>query len=317
MARQERVAIRVAIRVAARASLALALALLIAPAAGATPARERAIEQIPELMGRILDSQEEIRERESEIAPVVERYDAGLVEAKRRVDAAASESEAAEALVDYVETYASRLEAQESALRAIEAPLVRMRADSQELVATARAMGGERERPGDRRSFFAGHFQGVAGATAELGERLERPNEAATVGEVLHASWASHAGLDLPLEELGPESALGFARQVEGLYARYHARSNQLRAERGAVRRLLDLLIERQLSRRLDSLFDGDRAGGLGSLLAYDGRSQDWQDLGRVVSRTLGLPAAGGGGRGSSHAALGRLDYFARGDHRD
>jgi hypothetical protein len=300
-----------------RAALVLALAVLVAPTAIATPARERAIEQIPELMGRILDSQEEIRERESEIAPVVERYDANLVDAKRRVDAAASESEAAEALVDYVETYASRLEAQESALRSIEAPLVRMRADAQELVSTARAMGGERERPEDRRSFFAEHFQGVAGAAAELGERLERPTEAATVGEVLHASWASHAGLDLPLEELGPESALGFARQVEGLYARYHARSNQLRAERSAVRRLLDLLIERQLSRRLDSLFAAGGVGGLGSLLAYDGRSQDWQDLGRVVSRTLGLPAGGGEGSRSSHAALGRLDYFARGDHRD
>jgi hypothetical protein len=301
MAREERVVVR--------AALALALGMLVASPATGTPARERAIEQIPELMGRILDSQEEIRERESEIAPVVERYDANLVDAKRRVDAAASESEAAEALVDYVETYASRLEAQESALRSIEAPLVRMRADAQELVSTARAMGGERERPEDRRSFFA--------EPAELGERLERPTEAATVGEVLHASWASHAGLDLPLEELGPESALGFARQVEGLYARYHARSNQLRAERSAVRRLLDLLIERQLSRRLDSLFAGGGVGGLGSLLAYDGRSQDWQDLGRVVSRTLGLPAGGGEGSRSSHAALGRLDYFARGDHRD
>jgi hypothetical protein len=303
-------------RVAVRAAFALTLGLLVAPPATAGSARERAIEQIPELMGRILDSQEEIRERESEISPVVERYDARLVDAKGRVDAAASESEAAEALVDYVETYASRLEAQESALRSIEGPLVRMRADAQELVSTAHAMGGERERPGDRRSFFAEHFQGVAGATAELGERLQRPAEAATVGEVLHASWASHAGLDLPLEELGPESALGFARQVEGLYARYHARSSQLRAERSAVRRLLDLLIERQLSRRLDSLFASDGLGGLGSLLAYDGRSQDWQDLGRVVSRTLGLPG-GGGGSQSSHAALGRLDYFARGDHRD
>lgn len=298
-------------------TLSLLLGMLVASPTVATPARERAIEQIPELMGRILDSQEEIRERESEIAPVVERYDAGLVDAKRRVDAAASEGEAAEALVDYVETYASRLEAQESALRAIEGPLVRMRADARELVATAQAMGGERETPGDRRRFFAGHFQGVAGATAELGERLERPTEAATVGEVLHASWASHAGLDIPLEELGPEGALGFARQVEGLYARYHARSNQLRAERGAVRRLLDLLIERQLSRRLDSLFSAEAVGGLGSLLAHDGRSQDWQDLGQVVSRTLGLPAAGGGGSHGEHVALGRLDYFARGEHRE
>jgi hypothetical protein len=304
-------------RVEVRLALVLMLGLGAASTASANSARERAIEQIPELMGRILDSQEEIRERESEIAPVVERYDASLVDAKGRVDAAASESEAAEALVDYVETYASRLEAQESALRSIEGPLVRMRADAQELVATARAMGGEREEPADRRRFFAEHFQGVAGATAELGERLERPAEAATVGEVLHASWASHAGLEIPLEELGPESALGFARQVEGLYARYHARSNQLQAERGAVRRLLDLLIERQLSRRLDSLFAGEGVGGLGSLLAYDGRSQDWQDLGKVVSRTLGLPAGGGGGSQRSHAALGRLDYFARGDHRE
>ncbi|MEN8183698.1 MAG: hypothetical protein ABFS46_14310 [Myxococcota bacterium] len=296
-------------------ALGLALGLLPAWSAGATPARERAIEQIPELMGRILESQEEIRERESEIAPVVERYDQRLVETRSRVDAAASEQEAAEALVDYVETYASRLEAQSSALRAIQAPLVRMRVDARELAGAAEVMGGEREAPEDRRAFLQEHFQGVAGATAALAERLERGGDAGTLGDVLHASWASQAALDLPLQELGPEGALSFARQVEGLYARYQARTSQLRAERRAIQRLLDVLIERQLARRLDSIFAGARGVGLAGLLSHDGKSQDWQDLGRVVARTLGLP-----GQGSDSArtrtSQGRLEYFARGDHR-
>ena len=297
--------------------LPAALLLTLPAASGAAPARERAIEQIPELMGRILDSQEEIRERESEMTPVVQRYDEKLATSKRGIDAAASESEAAEALVEYVEAYAGRLEAQETGLRSIESSVVRMRADARDLLraATAAAADG-REEPEVRQTFFQDQFQGVASATGELANRLERGEEAATAGAVLHASWASYGALDLPLPEMGPDGAAAFARKVEGLYARFQARSNQLRAERRAVRRLLDLLIERQLAQRLDSLFAGSDAVGLGALLSGTDKSQDWQDLGQVVARTLGLPSGGIDTRGSTTESLNRLDYFARGSHR-
>jgi hypothetical protein len=291
--------------------------VLHAAITNAAPARERAIEQIPELMGRILESQEEIRQRESEMTPVVERYDQQLATAKQGIEGAASESQAAEALVDYVEAYAARLDAQEQGLQSIESAVVRMRADARDLIHAAQQASPPRETPAERQEFYAEQFQGIAAATSELATRLEREQEAATAGAVLHASWASHGALDLPLAELGPEGALAFARKVEGLYARFQARSNQLRAERRAVRRLLDLLIERQLAQRLDSLFAGGDSIGLGALLSGDGKSQDWQDLGQVVARTLGLPD-GGGGRGlvRDAAALDRLDYFARGGHR-
>lgn len=298
------------------AGCALLLLLLLPVAAGAGTGRERAIEQIPELMGRILDSQEQIRERESEMAPIVQQYNESLVASKQRIEVAGTEAEAAEALVEYVEAYAARLEAQETGLDSIESSVVRMRADARELAKAAKAASGDRERPEDRQRFFQEHFQGIASATGALAERLDRGGEAATAGAVLHASWASHGSLDLPLPEMGPEGAATFARKVEGLYARYQARSNQLSAERRSVRRLLDLLIERQLAQRLDSLFAGNDAVGLGSLFEGSDKSQDWQDLGGVVARTLGLPS--GGIRPSSHdtASLERLDYFARGDHR-
>jgi hypothetical protein len=288
-------------------------------AALGAPARERAIEQIPELMGRILESQEEIRERESEMTPVVERYDQKLGDAKRHIEGAASEQEAAEALVDYVEAYASRLEAQEAGLRSIEPAVVRMRADARDLIRAAEVARPRRSvSRQERKAFLADQFEGLAAATGELSERLERNEEAATAGAVLHASWASHGALDLPVQELGPEGALAFARKVEGLYARYQARTNQLSAEKQAVRRLLDMLIERQLAQRLDALFAGGDAIGLGALLSGEGKSQDWQDLGAVVSRTLGLPSgAGGVGFERNTASLDRLDYFARGGHRD
>jgi len=295
----------------------LALLLLLVPmAASARGGRERAIEQIPELMGRILDSQEQIRERESEMAPIVQRYDDSLHASKQRIEAAGTEAEAAEALVEYVEAYSARLEAQETGLRSIESSVVRMRADARDLANAAKRAGGERERPEERQRFFQEQFQGVAAATGALAERLDRGQEAATTGAVLHASWASHGALDLPLPEMGPEGAARFSRKVEGLYARYQARSNQLVAERRSVRRLLDLLIERQLAQRLDSLFAGNDAVGLGALFEGSDKSQDWQDLGSVVSRTLGLPS--GGLRPSSHdtASLDRLEHFARGDHR-
>ena len=296
----------------------LGVVLAAAPALGA--ARERAIEQIPELMGRILESQEEIRERESELTPVVERYDRKLVDAKKQIEGAASEQQAAEALVDYVEAYASRLEAQEAGLRSIEPPVVRMRADSHDLIRAAEAVRGGRggATKEEKNAFFSDQFQGVASATGELAERLERQEEASTTGAVLHASWASYGALQLPVPELGPEGALAFARKVEGLYARYRARTNQLAAEKRAVRRLLDMLIERQLAQRLDQLFAGSAGIGLGALLSGDGKSQDWEDLGSVVSRALGLPTGGIGGVYSERtASLEQLDYFARGGHRD
>ncbi len=126
---------------------AVLLILLRAAVSEAAPARERAIEQIPELMGRILDSQEEIRERESEMTPVVARYNEKLSEAKQRIDSASSEDEAAEALVDYVEAYAARLETQEAGLRAIQPSIVRMRADARELIHAAEVAGQGREAP--------------------------------------------------------------------------------------------------------------------------------------------------------------------------
>lgn len=298
--------------------MSLALALTLPAVSLAAPARERAVEQIPELMGRILESQEEIRELESEMTPVVERYDSQLAGAKQRIEGSASEQAGAEALVDYVEAYAGRLEAQEAGLRSIESAVVRMRADARDLIRAAEAAGrGRGETREQRQTFFANQFQGVASATGELATRLEREDEAATAGAVLHASWASHGALDLPLPELGPDGAVSFARKVEGLYARFQARTNQLSAERRAVRRLLDMLIERQLAQRLDSLFAGGDAIGLGSLLSGEGKSQDWQDLGAVVSRTLGLPSgAAGMGLERGVASLERLDYFAHGGHR-
>jgi hypothetical protein len=296
--------------------ISIALTWLGSSHAQAATGRERAIEQIPELMGRILESQEEIRERASELEPVVERYDAQLSTAKQEIDAAGSESQAAEALVDYVEAYSSRLEAQEAGLRAIESAVVRMRADARELMRAAEIAVASGDKPEDRHAFFKDQFHGIAAASSVLAERLQRQDEAATTGAVLHAGWASHTGFGLELPELGRDGMLAFARKVEGLYARYQARSNQLRAERRSVRGLLDMLIERQLAQRLDSLFSNEGAIGLGGLLSGDGKSQDWQDLGQVVARTLGLPSGGVVTDPYTSASLDRLEFFARGEHR-
>jgi hypothetical protein len=289
---------------------------LLVPSHALARARERAVEEIPELMGRILDSQEKIREEESALAPVVERYNEELRDSRERVEIADNDEQAAEALVDYVEAYAARLEAQEQGLRAIEGPVVRMRADARELRDAAAVASRTRESPEVRESFYEDQFEGVASATGKLAERLGRVDEASTTGAVLHASWASHGALNLPVPELGPDGASAFARKMEGLFARFQARKQQLRAERQSVRRLLDLLIERQLARRLDSLFSGGSANALGEILSGEGKSDDWSDLGNVVSRSLDLPSSAGGfGRGTPSTE--RLDYFARGGHRD
>jgi hypothetical protein len=293
-----------------------ALALVYAASARANP-RERAVEQIPELMGRILESQEEIRERESELAPVVQEYDQRLVDSKREIDSAGTDQQAVEALIDYVEAYSSRLEAQQEGLRSIQAPIVRMRADARELERAAADAKRDQEPKEVRESFHQDQFQGVAGATTELAARLGREDEAETTGAVLHASWASHGGLfELPLPELGPDGAAAFARKIEGLYAQHQARSNQLRVERQSVRRLLDLLIERQLARRLDALFAGGDLGALGEVLSGEGRSASFQDLGGAVRRALDIPASAGG-LARATPSLDRLDYFARGGHRE
>ena len=55
---------------------------------------------------------------------------------------------------------------------------------------------------------------------------------------------------------------------------------------------------------------------GLGSLLSADGKSEDWNDLGSVVSRVVGMPSSDANGDGRDDA-YDRLDYFARGTHRE
>jgi hypothetical protein len=299
-------------------ALALGAAAAVGPTVARASGRERAAEQIPELMGRILESQEEIREREGEYAPVVQRYNEKLIAARERIQNAGSDDEAATALVDYVETYAARLEAQEEGLEGIRSSVVRMRADARELVRVAEraGVGGPGDDAAARRPFYEDQFQGVAAGTEALAERLGRESEIATTGSVLQAAWAVHGEMNIPIPDLGPDSALAFARRVEGLYAQYVARSNQLANERRATRRLLDLLIERQLGQQLDALFAGGDSVGLGALLSAEGKTEDWNDLGSVVSRVVGMPSYDGNGDGRDDAYE-RLDYFARGVHRD
>jgi len=298
-------------------SFALGAAVAFGPAMAGASGRERAAEQIPELMGRILESQEEIREREGEYAPVVQRYNEKLIAAREAIQLADDDEQAAAALVDYVETYTARLEAQEEGLEGIRSSVVRMRADARELVRVAeRAGAGRPESREERKPFYEDQFQGVAAGTANLAERLGRESEIATTGSVLQAAWAVHGEMAIPIPDLGPESALAFARRVEGLYAQYQARANQLRSERRATRRLLDLLIERQLGQRLDALFAGGDSVGLGALLSAEGKTEDWNDLGSVVARVVGMPNYDGNGDGRDDAYE-RLDYFARGVHRD
>lgn len=296
-------------------ALGLSLALA-APALGASP-RERAVEQIPELMGRILESQEAIREREAKTRQRVADYDRRLEQKRKEIERASSEQAAAEALVDYVEAYASRLDEQKTALSDMKGSLVRMRADARELEQAAeRAGAAERETPEERRRLLEDHYQGLGGAMRELATRLDRPQAASTAGAVLEASWASQRTLPVPVEELGPKGAARFARKVEGLYARFQARENQVRSERRNVRRLLDVLIERQLARRLDTLFAGGDELGLAAVLGGSG-SEGWSDLSRLVGRTLGLPEDGGGGTPSDRGSMESLDFFAQGDHRN
>jgi hypothetical protein len=299
-----------------------ALLLLLGVALAANPAaaghgRERAVELIPELMGRILESQEEIREHDRKMATQVERFDERLDDSREAIEAARSEDQAAEALVDYIEAYASRLDEQHAGLIAIEESVTRMRGDARELARIAEVTKHPEYTRKERREFFADHYQGIAAGTGELAKRLGRNNEAASVGSVLRASWSLHGGLELPIPEMGPEGAIAFARQVDGLYARVQARSNQLRVERRSVRHLLDVLIERRLADRLDQLFAEGTTTSLGALLAGDGGGADWEDLNHLVHRTLGLPDGARSYSRPGDTSFDRLDYFAHGAHRD
>lgn len=302
---------------AVAALVALAFSLQLAPATAAP--RERAVEQLPALMNRILESQEQIREHESRVAPIVERYDEKLTSSRKHIEEAATEDEATEALVDYVEAYNQRLEALSQALLSIRAPIARMYADARQLArAAADAKGkGPPEAPEERRVFLQDHFQGVAAGISTLGDQLGVGEEAAVSGAVLTAGWAAASTPEMPLSKLGPEAAIIFARRTEGLYARYQARTYQLDSERVAVRQLLELLIERQLARRMDTLFTNGGESFLGGLLSGEGRTENWLDLGDVVNRALGLPSSTAGGSTFARADVDRLEHFARGHHRN
>ena len=301
--------------VAASAVVSLSLLLAASTSGAATSARERAIGQIPELMGRILESQNEIRELELESGPVVTGYENELESARRRIVEAGDERDADEALVDYVENYAALLDEREELLASIGSPVARMRADARELSAAAEVVGEAPVVPREERERLAQEqYQGMATAISQLSMRLGREQEAATAGEVLRAGWDARGELELPLRELGADGARIFARRVEGLYARHQARSNQLQRERRSVQRLLDVLIERQLAQRLGRMFAGGQ--GLGDLMSAGGDSADWQDLRNVVDRVMGLPGRPGLGSLARGESMDELEYFASGAHR-
>jgi len=300
-----------------RLAFALGLVIALSPAGSrATNPRERAIEQIPELMGRILDAQEEIRATEASAATELQRYDRNLERTHRAIEEAGSEEAAAAALVEYIESYSARLEEQGAGLSAIQQTVMRMRGDARELARVAEVARVPGHTPEARRAFFADHYQGIAAATSELAGRLGRDEEAAATGSVLEASWGVQSGLAIPAPEIGAEGAIAFARKVEGLYARVQARSQQLRAERRSVRHLLDVLIERQLAKRLDTLFEGSGELSLAALLGSGADGSHWENLNELVRRTTGLPP-GDTHRGFRESpAYRRLEHFVRGDHR-
>ena len=300
-----------------RRALALGIAVTIgAGAAGAASPRERAIEQIPELMGRILEAQEEIRATEANTATELERYDRNLERTRHAIEEAKTEEAAAAALVDYIESYSARLEEQEAGLRTIGQTVARMRSDARDLARVAEVARVLGQTPEARRAFFADHYQGIAAATSELAERLGRDEEAAATGSVLQASWGVQSGVAIPVPEIGAEGAIAFARKVEGLHARVQARSQQLRAERRSVRHLLDVLIERQLAKRLDTLFQDGGELSLSALLDSEVDGSHWESLNELVARTTGLPAAGHSGGFRDSPSFRRLEHFVRGDHR-
>jgi hypothetical protein len=291
---------------------AVALLSLLQASATRAAGRERAIEEIPELMGRILESQEEIQQKQRELAPQVEQYESALARARQRIERADSEDEAAEALVDYVEAFDRRTELQAEGLRAIRSPIIRMRSDARELARVAELAGGAQERVADRQPYLEQQFQGIATGLQQLAGQLGRQEEAGIAGSVLQAGWASQTTPELPLMKMGPEGAAAFARRAEGLFARFQARSAQLRAERQSIRQLLDLLIERQLGNRLEALFASD--DGLGTLLAVSEQAGSWEELGSVVRRAVGLPADSDEWA-NFDGSLDRLDFFAGGGH--
>ncbi len=303
-------------RIRANFLSAAATCLLAVPAGAITP-RERAEQLIPELMGRIVEAQEEIREREGEYSPVIRQYDDQLGSLRDGIHQAESERDQLERLADYVETYATRLEVQEEGLRAIEKPLLRMRADAREYERAASQARRARTAPDEQREFFEHQFQGVAGALSRLGERLGRQDEIANTGALLQASWAAQGALQLPVSQLDATGAKTFARRIETRFAQLQARSNQLHSERRAVRQLLDLLIERQLGQRIDALFADSGSASLSSLLAPVGKSADWQDLSSVTARVLGMQSLAANGSDRRGRDFDQLDFFANGQHRN
>ena len=104
--------------------------------------------------------------------PQVEQYESALARARQRIEAAGSEDDAAEALVDYVEAFDRRTELQAEGLRAIRSPIIRMRSDARELARVAELAGGAQERATDRQPYLEQQFQGIATGLQQLAGQL-------------------------------------------------------------------------------------------------------------------------------------------------
>ena len=279
------------LRARARAiSLAAVLLAVLPQSAAAATGRERAAEQIPALMGRILESQEEIRERQSALEPEIAAFESTIVQARRRVEQASSEDEATAALVDYVEAYDQRADLQMEGLRAIQGPIMRMRADANELVHAANQAGDVQETPELRRPYLENQFQGIAAGLSQLARQLGREDEAGVAGSVLQAGWASQNTPELPLVKLGPgrrarlrPARRGPLRPLPGAVGPAAGRATGgAAAPRPAHPTPAGRAPRRPLRRR--------RRSGRAAR-SECGKTGDWQELGSMVRRAVGLPS--------------------------
>ncbi len=214
------------------------LALLAAGPAGALPAPEHGERELAQLRQRIRASQQAIQATQAELAPRIARHRADQARARARIEHAADRGEAAHAFQIYTAAYAARLDAQLRGVTAILSSLVRMQVDTRRLVRTSASTNpGERDDP--ERRFLEDQLQGLAGATRELAVRLERREEGAAVGDVLHTSWESRVELDALTQAVGRDHVVTLGRRLDGLVDRVRERFGELRRERDELGRIV------------------------------------------------------------------------------
>jgi hypothetical protein len=286
--------------------------MVLSSSALGAQSRERAIEEIPELVARIAEGRRQISESIESLEPVNREFDKQIEDRIEDLKNARGEDEVFTASVDVADAYEQRLRSAERGLAKIEPALVRIRVDAQALQRAIAAEAAGSSEPIGTPMLAADQWQGLAQGFEALADGFGNTGDIDEAAFLLDMNWVPEQTPEpIPLPGGDTASVENFLEKVDFLHARFLARKRQINARRLEVRQFVSGLmrvgVEQEMAALMEDTDLGSAFGGAGL----------WRDIRTAVSHAY-RGAGSITGAGSDRKTEGRRNMrrFADGEHR-